>query len=280
MIIRPPGRRGFTLIELLVVMAIISVLIGLLLPAVQAARGAARRVECTHNLMQNALAMENYENAFEMFPPGVVDATGPIIHKESGYHHSWIAQVLPFLDQKNTFNHINFQLGAYDLANSSARTMKLAILLCPADPDSLSLTSAGWGQTSYYGPHDDSEAPIDDKNNGLLFLNSHVRSEDIEDGASQTALLGEARIDRDVFGWISGTRSSLRNGGTPINGPIPVATKANPHPIGGFSSYHIGGANFAMADGSVKFLKSTMAPNILARLINRGDGEMISAGSY
>ena len=280
MIFRPPGRRGFTLIELLVVMAIISILVGLLLPAVQSARGAARRTQCAHNLMQVALAMENYETAFEMFPPGVVNPTGPIVHKEAGYHHSWIAQLLPFLDQKNTFNHINFQLGAYDPANASVRTMKIAVLLCPSDSETLNFDPTKPGQTSYYGAHHDSEAPIDVKNNGMLFLNSHVRLEDIPDGASQTLLLSEAKIDSDVFGWISGTRSSLRNAGTTLNGAAPLVTKANPNPIGGFSSDHPGGVDVAMADGSVRYLRTGVAPSVLARLVNRGDGDMISAGAY
>src|SRR3954451_14542119 len=100
-----PGRvrslPGFTLIELLVVIAIISVLIALLLPAVQAAREAARRVQCVNNLMQLGIALHNYESSYEMLPPGSVNPTGPIVNLPRGYHVSWMVQLLPFIEQKS-----------------------------------------------------------------------------------------------------------------------------------------------------------------------------------
>src|SRR5215469_2590915 len=87
--------RGFTLIELLVVIAIIAVLIALLLPAVQSAREAARRAQCTNNLMQLAIALQNYEGSYEAFPPGVVNETGPILDQPKGYHVGWLVRLLP-----------------------------------------------------------------------------------------------------------------------------------------------------------------------------------------
>src|SRR4051812_39085560 len=98
---RTRGRPGFTLIELLVVIAIISVLIALLLPAIQAAREAARRVQCVNNLMQIGIAVQNYESSHEILPPGVVDLAGPIQNVPKGYHASWMVQLLPYLEQKN-----------------------------------------------------------------------------------------------------------------------------------------------------------------------------------
>src|SRR5882762_1923016 len=108
------GRQGFTLIELLVVIAIIAVLIALLLPAVQMAREAARRTQCRNNIMQLILAVHNYEQSHEVLPPGVVNDDGPIKTEPKGYHFSWLAQLLPFVDQNNVYKHIDFRAGAYD----------------------------------------------------------------------------------------------------------------------------------------------------------------------
>jgi prepilin-type N-terminal cleavage/methylation domain-containing protein len=280
MTIQRRRRSGFTLIELLVVMAIISTLIGLLLPAVQAVRGAARRSQCVHNEMQVALAALNYESAFEAFPPGVVNATGPILNRESGYHHSWIAQILPYLDQKSISNSLNFDLGVYDAANQTARLVKIGILICPADAEAVQPTAGSLANTSYLGVYDSSETPIDIKNNGMLFLNSHIRLEDIPDGASHTLLFGEAIVDPSGFGWASGTRSSLRNCGTPINGRLPAPTKSNPKPIGGFSSVHTATAIFALADGSIRTINSRTSATVLGSLANRKDGDLIGPDSY
>src|ERR1700754_2067028 len=93
--------RAFTLIELLVVIAIIAILIALLLPAVQQAREAARRTQCKNNLMQLGIALHNYQMAFEPPPPGVVNSTGPVLNSPSGYHMGWIAQILPYIEQRN-----------------------------------------------------------------------------------------------------------------------------------------------------------------------------------
>ncbi len=273
---RRRGCPGFTLIELLVVMAIIGVLIALLLPAVQAARSAARRTECVNNMMQMGIALQNYEAAFEALPPGVVNPTGPIANAPPGYHFSWLAQLLPFVDQKNVFNHLNFQHGVYSDANSTTRMAEIRVFLCPSDPGPA--VTANVARSNIAGNHHHVEAPIDENNTGLLFLNSRVRTEDIADGASQTIAFGE-RLASSLgggteLGWASGTRATLRNGGSPIGSPA-LPTKANPDPVGGFSSLHAGGTNFCFADGSVKFIKQTTTLGTLALHLNRADGEMI-----
>jgi prepilin-type N-terminal cleavage/methylation domain-containing protein len=89
------SRRGFTLVELLVVIAIIGILVALLLPAVQSAREAARRVQCLNNVAQLGLAVHNFEFHFEHLPPGVVNPDGPIRSEPQGQHVSWIVQILP-----------------------------------------------------------------------------------------------------------------------------------------------------------------------------------------
>src|SRR5438309_5217157 len=98
-----PRRKltGFTLIELLVVIAIIAGLIALLLPAVQAAREAARRVQCCNSLMQLSLGLKSYEASHEVLPPGVINPTGPIKNQPKGYHVGWLVQLLPFIEQTN-----------------------------------------------------------------------------------------------------------------------------------------------------------------------------------
>ena len=116
-----PARAAFTLIELLVVIAIIAVLIALLLPAVQSAREAARRAQCLNNLMQLGIALQNYESAHEMLPPGVVNPTGPILDQPKGYHFGWMAQVLPYCELRNVYNHFNFKIGLYEKPNFTTR---------------------------------------------------------------------------------------------------------------------------------------------------------------
>ncbi len=314
---RPRPSTGFTLIELLVVIAIIAVLIALLLPAVQAAREAARRCQCVNNLMQIGIAAKNYENAFETLPSGVVNPTGPIQNTPSGYHFNWLTQLLPYLDEKPVYRHLDFKVGVYQPENGTTRAILMRVLLCPssAGPERSAPTNATpspWGEpalTSYAACHNDVEAPIDVTNKGVFFLNSRIRYEDIEDGSSSTIFFGEKMTELSELGWASGTRATLRNTGFAVNGiakvfSAPLAAdseeittgnpkakaaagagstrtgEAPPDPVGGFSSRHPGGANFGFGDGSVKFLKNTINPQVFQLLGNRADGNLISADRY
>ncbi len=304
--------RGFTLIELLVVIAIIAVLIALLLPAVQAAREAARRSQCVNNLMQVVLATKNYESAHEVLPPGSTNPTGPIANKPTGMHHNWVSQILPFIELKNVNRNINFNVSVYNPENATVRNVVLNSFLCPSDGRGNGGSNIPAG-ISYAGNHHDTEAPIDTTNHGVFFLNSKVRYEDIQDGSSHTIFVGEHFREPGDLGWASGTRATLRNSGHIIGNnrpaflPVspspatvpppsdddsavakgsskPKAAAAKPEapadPVGGYGSYHPGGANFAFGDGSVKFLKSSISPRIFQFLSNRSDGEMISDETY
>lgn len=286
-------QRGFTLVELLVVIAIIGILVALLLPAVQAAREAARRMQCTNNLSQIILAVQNYDMAFRAYPPGSTNKTGPIVNLPEGYHHNWVSQILPYIEENNTFNHIDFGVGVYDEKNATVRKVVMPIFLCPSDGGGYQ--GKDIALTNYAGCQNDVETPIDVNNNGIFFLNSAVRYRDVTDGASHTIFVGERTLPRNGatsptdLGWMSGTRATLRNTGQQINSNMPnrmgrmgspqqqeAENTENPDLfVGGYSSYHPGGANFAFGDGSVHFLSENLDLESLEQLANRADGKLI-----
>jgi prepilin-type N-terminal cleavage/methylation domain-containing protein len=208
------GDRGFTLVELLVVIAIIGILIGLLLPAVQAAREAARRMSCGNNLVQLGVALHNYEMAHRCLPPGTVNDKGPIVHLPIGFHHSWIVQILPMIEEQVAYRTMDHRQSIYAPANVAARSHSISLLRCPSDP-----TNGPF--TNYAGVHDSREVPIDVNNNGVLILNRCIAFEDISDGTSYTLCVGEKLIDSSELGWSSGTRASLRNMGSPLSAYFP-----------------------------------------------------------
>ena len=285
----PRKRPGFTLIELLVVIAIIAILIALLLPAIQQAREAARRTQCRNHLMQLIIAVHNYEMAFERLPPGSVNETGPIKSIRQGYHFGWIPQILPYIEEGNVYRNLDFSVSVYHANNAAAYSHPIPTLRCSSD--------TGTGNLSNYaGCHHDVEAPIDMDNNGVLFLNSSIRYEEIPDGSTYTIVIGEKVAEPGDLGWPSGTRATLRNTGTAINAMLPAAAPGfalpgepgedeDPLPedledpalllVGGFSSRHAGGAHFAMGDGSVRFLSENMAPAVFQVLGHRADGQMV-----
>jgi prepilin-type N-terminal cleavage/methylation domain-containing protein/prepilin-type processing-associated H-X9-DG protein len=209
-------RTAFTLVELLVVIAIIGILIALLLPAVQAAREAARRVSCQNNLVQLSIALQNYEMAHEYLPPGVTDTVGPIQSVPQGMHHGLLIYLLPHLEQNNAYAKVDFTSSVYGSKNDTVRNLKIRPFQCPSDFSTLNNAS------NYAGCHHDVEAPIAEDNHGVFFLNSKVTYADIADGSSYTIFLGEKLVDSNDLGWMSGTRATLRNTGTPINGTIAV----------------------------------------------------------
>ncbi|NUQ65119.1 MAG: DUF1559 domain-containing protein [Pirellulales bacterium] len=132
-------QHAFTLVELLVVIAIIGILIALLLPAVQAAREAARRSQCINNLKQIGLALLNYEDTFKTFPPSVVygyPGDRSSATAELPYHHTWVTKILPFLEQQPLYDQMNPLLPAWDIAAGAAMPFarpRLESLLCPSD---------------------------------------------------------------------------------------------------------------------------------------------------
>ena len=210
-------RTAFTLVELLVVIVIVAISIALFLPAIQAAREAARRSNCQNNLSQLIIAVHNYEMAHEAYPQGAKCNKGPIRNEEKGMHHNWVIELLPYLEQKSTYNTIDLEASVYSKKNADAREITISSLVCPTDDVGWPAT-VSYGTSSYAGVHHDIEAPIDIDNNGVLFLNRRLRYDDVTDGVSRTLFIGEKLYDIQTdLGWISGTRSTLRNTGTPLN---------------------------------------------------------------
>ncbi len=210
-------RSGFTLIELLVVIAIIGVLVSLLLPAVQSAREAARRAQCTNNLKQIGLAIHNYHDAHLRFPPGRIRS----FRDGEGRCFSAYAQVLPQLDQNNAFNAINFDFspdsGPTSTSvpqNTTVMNLTLGILLCPSDKFQKLQGESGvhnyplnTGTTFALSPRNPGGVPV----TGIFFENSSVTFANITDGASQTVCIGET-VKADLGGPAVWDGQSATNG--------------------------------------------------------------------
>lgn len=138
-----PTRRAFTLVELLVVVAIISILIAMLLPAVQQAREAARRSQCANNLKQVGLALMNYEDTFKTLPPAAILGDGNTAYPQRPYHHTWLTKILPYLEQTLVYQRMRTDLPVWDLWDADGDSnfnevmffaqQQLNVLVCPSD---------------------------------------------------------------------------------------------------------------------------------------------------
>lgn len=288
----PTSRRGFTLIELLVVIAIIAVLVALLLPAVQQAREAARRSQCRNQLKQIGLALSNYESNYTVFPPGYV-SNRPAISGSSTWCTSggmqyapWHVLVLPFMDLEPLHQQFNFNVVFQDPSNQMAAPNDAVVRYvgsyqCPSDKDLGSQPT--W--TSYVGVQGGGANPECSStgcspagqrafwSNGILFAGSKIKMRDLTDGASNIFIVGESRYTGAAWGASAkqdGCGYARNMAGTCDQ--INLYTNRGLHETRGFSSYHVGGCQVAMADGSTRFLSDNIDLAAYRSLGVRDDG--------
>ena len=310
-----PRCRGFTLVELLVVIAIIGILIALLLPAVQSAREAARRIQCVNKMKQLGLALHNYHSTHGSFPSGYISNTATTAsdwcYKSATTHGApWSVLILPYLEQTALYERFDFSRkftstshcpseGSYSSRNHKAWQTPLSLYQCPSDPGS----QPDVNNTNYLGVQGGGEfgdAACQHNSrvmffNGVLYHNSKTRISHIADGSSQVFLLGETKYvptpvhrkgGTDYGGWASGPRMDeytnpytlaaavLQINSVPGSGgeSNSVGVDLFPQMSKLFGSFHVGGCNFTMSDGSVRFVSETIDLATYQATAVRNDG--------
>lgn len=292
-------RTAFTLVELLVVIAIIGILIGMLLPAVQQVREAARRTACANNIRQIGLALMNYESARQELPPGWHTSDNTVFIEEPGW--GWSAYLLPYIEQQNLYDQIDLSVAIDDPFHTDTIQKHIPLYLCPSDPapDVINLNvhvddygGGGRGRpfqsefhegeplmasrSNYSGVFGNTE--IDDSpgdGTGAFFANSRIKLRDFTDGLSNTMIVGERRNDYGTISWV-GVVPELDEPAARIVG---TADHSPNHPAGHFEdfrSFHPGGINVVLGDGSGHFVSNTVDAETFQALATRAGGEIVS----
>lgn len=310
MFLSRPRPSGFTLVELLVVISIIGVLIGLLLPAVQYAREAARRAACQNNLKQISLALLNYESSLRKLPPGYLHKFGPSGSNYEANHmgFSWGAMILPQLEQNAVYAEFDFVFPVWDARNLVARERHLSVFLCPTDPfsannfvvrhDSSGVAQDRYAAGSYaacWGPSSET-VNLDDTpllSRGVYYRNSRTRLADITDGLSNTFAIGERTNGpipqshvttggHSLFetAWAAAARE-LTDLADDHGHMVLFETQFLPNQIDGddkgLSAPHNGVAQFALCDGSVHTISNKIDASVYDAFGTRSGGEITSS---
>ncbi len=302
------SRRGFTLIELLVVIAIIAILIGLLLPAVQKVREAAARAKCTNNLKQFGVALHAYHDVNNGLPQAY---TYPPTTAEP-FVHAWGTRVLPYIEQGNLFNQYDLKQHFFAGTNVPVIQNQIKTFQCPSTPnaDRLNTTPAGviagiptyQAACSDYAPTSGVLGSYYDivfgpgtaggDRHGVIRANIKHGILAISDGTSNTIMLSENASRNDIYrngqrvatglnlggGWGDAINGENWYGGSLQDGTSPGACLINcSNEYGkGMYSFHTGGANVGLADGSVRFLTKSTDPKTVVYFITAAKGDIFT----
>jgi prepilin-type N-terminal cleavage/methylation domain-containing protein/prepilin-type processing-associated H-X9-DG protein len=289
-------HRGFTLIELLVVIAIIAILIALLLPAVQQAREAARRTECKNNLKQIGIALHNYHETFNCFPPGWISSTATGNPNNLG----WSIHILPFIEQVNLYNALNF-LQSYSTADTNLSTL-IPAFRCASDTGTATVN--GFARSNYAGvimytytlPNGSlitNGGAVTATHGGGSFGNLSKRNfRDYRDGTANTIMVGERMATGTINSITRGTEAIIAGTATAVAGTgdlnvvgspmyylgaapgVIVNPNANANNYGAFSSRHSGGAQFLLGDGSVRLISDNVNGTTFQAIGTTAGGEV------
>lgn len=251
-------RGGMSLIEMLIIVAFISILIAILLPAVQQSRQSAQRIGCSNNMRQIGLGLQNYHASFDEFPVGCDQWRGV---NPASKQLAWSAYLLSFIEQNALFDSINFDLPFDSPTNSAAAATAVPVFQCPS---SLRVQIPGdrFGHSDYGGIFGERISGPNSPAKGVMLIDIAIGETDVLDGLSNTLIIGEDTRSDDGF-WISG-RNIFDQA---------FAINAGPGFENDLRSEHLGGANVCRCDGSVDFFSDAMDLNLLAAVCTRAGGE-------